>query len=167
MTVGPLGANPNNSGGTKLGGGITGISATQTITNYKDSEQTSMRSVLRNGWNTLYATGNVNGYGRVTTPFRAIMNSGDYLGRVQYSCGGPNPTSASKPGMKSNIGTMWSNCDSTEVPASSCNVRFVADSSDYTKFRKQQAHNHNYNDSKNGGDQSNASYVPLMRVRRF
>jgi len=164
---GPLGANPNNSGGTKLGGGVNGFSATQTLTNFKDSEQTAMRKILRKGWNTLYATGNVNGYGRVTTPFRAVNNSGDYLGRVQYSCGGPNPTNADKPGMKSNIGTMWSNCDSTGVPASSCNVKFVADSSDYTRFRKMQANNHNYNDSKNGGDQHNGSYVDWMKVHRF
>jgi hypothetical protein len=62
---------------------------------------------------------------------------------------------------------MFNNCDGTGVPASSCNVKFVADSSDYTKFKKQSAMNRNYNDASNGGDQSNASYVPTMAVRRY
>jgi len=151
--------------GSTLGGGIQGISARQTITNYKNSEQTNIRNILRDSWNGAYATGAVNGYARVTTPFRAISNSGDFLGRVNYACGGPNPTNASRPGYKNRIGTLPSHCDGTGVPASSCNVKFVADSSDYTTFRKQQATNRNYNDMTNGGDQHNASYVALMRVR--
>lgn len=151
---------------SQLGGGpYNGYSPKQSITNYKDGEQTLHRRILRDGWNTSYATGVFNGRNRVITPFRAVNNSGDFLSRTQYSCGGPNPTNASKPGYKSNIGTMWSNCDNTGVPASSCNVKFVADSSDYTRFKKQSVYNRNYNDLKNGGDQSNASYVPLMRVR--
>lgn len=149
-----------------LGGGIKGISPQQTILNYKDSEQTLARSVLRRSWNTAYATGTYNGRKRVITPFRAVNNSGDFLARVQYSCGGPNPTTADRYKRNANIGSMWSNCDSTGVPASSCNTKFVPDSSDYTKFRKQRALNQNYNDSSFGGDQSNATYVPLMAVRR-
>jgi hypothetical protein len=42
----------------------------------------------------------------------------------------------------------------------------VADSSDYTRFKHQSAFNNTYNDNKMGGDESNASYVPLIRVRR-
>jgi len=55
--------------GSTLGGGIQGISARQTITNYKNSEQTNIRNILRDSWNGAYATGAVNGYARVTTPF--------------------------------------------------------------------------------------------------
>ena len=152
--------------GTNLGGGVKGISPKQTITNYKSSDQIMMRRVLRDGWNTDYAAGGVAGRNRITTPFRAVNNSGDYLARVQYSCGGPNPTNASRPGRKSSIGSMWSNCDNTGVPASSCNVKFVADSSDYVTYKRQQAFNQNYNDIGFGGDKSNASYVSLMAVRR-
>ena len=156
-----------NLGGSRLGGGpYNGFSAKQTINNYKDSENTMTRRVLRSSWNTAYATGSVNGHSRITTPFRAVNNSGDYLGRVQYSCGGPNPTNADKPGMKGRIGTMWSNCDGTGIPPSSCNTKFVADSSDYITFKKQQAMNHTYNDLKFGGDDHNGSYVDLMAVRR-
>jgi hypothetical protein len=72
---------------------------------------------------------------------------------------------ASKPGWKSHIGSIISQCDGTGVPASSCNVKYVPDSSDYIKYKKLQAQNRNYNDLKNGGYQ-NSSYVPLMAVRR-
>jgi hypothetical protein len=150
-----------------LGGGIPGIAPKQTITNYKGGDQVISRRVVVKSWNTPYATGTVNGRNRVTTPFRAVNNSGDFLGRVEYTCGGPNPTNADKPGWKSRIRNMLSNCDGSGVPASSCNVKFVADSSDYSKFKKNRAINQLYNDSTFGGDQSNASYVPMMGVRRF
>lgn len=150
-----------------LGGGIQGIAPKQTITNYKGGDQVISRRVVVKSWNTPYATGTVNGRTRITTPFRAVNNSGDFLGRVEYTCGGPNPTNADKPGWKSRIRNMLSNCDGSGVPASSCNVKFVADSSDYSKFKKYRAINQLYNDSTFGGDQSNASYVPMMGVRRF
>ena len=150
-----------------LGGGIPGIDPKQTITNYKGGDQVISRRVVVKSWNTPYATGTVNGRTRITTPFRAVNNSGDFLGRVEYTCGGPNPTNADKPGWKSRIRNMLSNCDGSGVPASSCNVKFVADSSDYSKFKKYRAINQLYNDSTFGGDQSNASYVPMMGVRRF
>lgn len=155
---------------TTLGGGpFNGYSTIQTITNYKGSEQTHARSVLRKGLNMVNTNKTTQGtsttYGRVTTPFRAFNNSGDLLGRVHYSCGGPNPTSVSKPGYARNIGSMFNNCDNTGVPAASCNVKWVADSSDYVKFKKLSAINKNYNDLGYGGDQSNGSYSALMRVR--
>ena len=152
---------------SKLGGGpFNGYSPQQTINNFKDSEQIMTRRVLTKSWNTSYAGGTFNNKKRITTPFRAINNSGDFLSRPQYRCGGPNPTNVDRYKRKNNIGSMFQNCDTTGVPASSCNVKFVADSSDYTKFKKQSAMNRNYNDSSNGGDQSHASYVPLMAVIR-
>jgi hypothetical protein len=150
-----------------LGGGIQGIAPKQTITNYKGGDQVISRRIVVKSWNTPYATGRFNGRNRVVTPFRAVTNSGDFLGRVEYTCGGPNPTNADKPGWKSRIRNMLSNCDGSGVPASSCNVKFVADSSDYSRFKKNRAINQLYNDSTFGGDQSNASYAPLMGVRRF
>jgi hypothetical protein len=149
-----------------LGGGINGISGKQTVNGARTSENTLMRRVLRRGWNTEYARGNINGYQRITTPFRAVNNSGDFLARVNYVCGGPNQVNASYPGWKSRIGSIISQCDGTNIASSTCNVKFVADSSDYTRFRKEKAWNSTYNDIKDGGDESNASYVPLMSVRR-
>jgi hypothetical protein len=155
------------SGGSNLGGGpFNGFSPIQTINNFKNSEDVINRRVLRSGWNTSYATGTVNGKSRVVTPFRAVNNLGDFLERKNYVCGGPNQVNATYPGWKNRIGSIISQCDGTGVPSSTCNVKFVADSSDYTKYRKLQSANHLYNDLKNGGDQSNASYVDVMRVRR-
>jgi hypothetical protein len=158
--------NSNNLSGKALGGAIQGKSPKQTITNYKGSDQVMSRRLVVKSWNTAYATGIVNGKSRVTTPFRAVNNSGDFLGRIQYSCGGPNPTNANKPGWKNRIRNMFSNCDGSGVPASSTNIRFVADSSEYSKFRKNRAINHNYNDLSFGGDESNASYVDRMAIHR-
>ena len=132
-----------------LGGPFNGYSGKQTMTNYKGSEQAMTRRVLRSAWNTQYATGVVNGQNRVITPFRAVNNLGDFLSRTNYVCGGPNQVNASKPGWKGRIGSIISNCDSTGVEASSGNHRFVSDSSDYIRYKKQRAMNHNYNDSKN------------------
>jgi hypothetical protein len=167
-------ANVYNYGGPaaniNLGGApYNGWSPQQTILNYKDSEQTRIRRVLRSSWNTQYATGKVNGYNRITTPFRAVNNLGDFLAREDYSCGGPNPVKSSYLGKSLNFisGTIPQTCDNTGVPASSCNPKFVSDSSDYTTYAKQKAINSMYNDLKNGGDQSNASFVPLKAVRRF
>ena len=157
---------PNLGDNKKLGGAVQGKSPKQTITNYKGSEQVMARKLVVKSWNTAYSTGNVNGKLCVTTPFRAVNNSGDYLGRVNYSCGGPNPTNASKPGWKSRIRSMFSNCDGTGIPACSTNTKFVADSSEYSKFKKHRAINLNYNDSSFGGDQSHASFVNRMSIHR-
>lgn len=150
----------------QLGGGpINGWSPKQTIDHFKDSEQTMYRGILKRSWNTPYATGQYNNMSRIVTPFRAINNNGDFLCRTNYSCGGPNPITVDRYKRKNNIGSMLSQCDSTGVPASSCNPKFVPDSSDYIKFRKLRALNQNYNDLSNGGDQHNGSYVAGMHVR--
>lgn len=149
-----------------LGGPFQGYSPQQTLGNFKDSENVMARRVLVKSWNTAYATGTYNGKSRIITPFRAVNNSGDFLSRAEYVCGGSNQTNASRPGRKTSIGHIISRCDNSGVPASTCNVKFVADASDYITFKKQQAMNRNYNELKHGGDESNSSYVSLMAVRR-
>jgi hypothetical protein len=149
-----------------LGGPYNGYSGKQSISNYKDGDSVTTRRELRKSWNTSYARGQVNGYNRRITPFRAVMNSGDFLSRTNYVCGGPNPannthaTAARQLG----LGGIINACDTTKIPSSSCNVKFVADSSDYTKYRRQAACNKNYNDLKFGG-YNHSAYVPLMAVR--
>jgi hypothetical protein len=145
-----------------LGGPFQGYSPQQTLTSYKDSDQVMVRKIVRGAWNNPNAVGN----GRVITPFRAVNNLGDFLGRQNYVCGGSNQVNANKPGWKGHIGSILSHCDNTGVAASVTNNRFVPDSSDYIRFKKQSALVKNYNDIKNGGNQSHASYVPLMAVRR-
>lgn len=152
--------------GPDLGGGpYNGWSPVQTIGNEKGSEQVMARRVLVKSWNNDYTNGTYNDNARIVTPFRAVNNLGDFLQRKNYVCGGPNQVNADKPGWKGRIGSIISNCDGTGVPSSTCNVKYVPDSSDYIKYKKLQAQNRNFNDLKNGGYQ-NSSYVPLMAVRR-
>ena len=151
---------------TNLGGPYNGFSGKQSISNYNNDGDVTTRRELRKSWNNDYTSGTYNNYKRRIGPFRAVTNSGDFLSRTDYVCGGPNPANntharASRP---LGLGGIINACDSTNVPASSCNVKFVADSSDYTKFKRQNAYNKNYNDLKHGG-YNNSAYVPLMRVR--
>jgi len=145
-----------------LGGPYKGYSPIQTINCFNNSDQVMTRKILSKSWNGNGATGKYYNYNRVVTPFRAVNNLGDFLSRKNYSCNGPNQVNANKPGMKSRIGSMISKCDGTGVAASSCNTAFVSDSSDYTTYKKQRAINQNFNDLKQGGDQSNGSYVYRM-----
>ena len=132
----------------------------------RSGEQVVSRRIVTKSWNTVNAQDSINGNNRVITPFRAVNNSGDYLARKNYTCGGPNPTSASKPGLKSRIGHILSSCDNSGVDGSSTNVKFVPDSSDYIKYKKLTSANKNYNDTSACGDEHNGSYTYLMRVRR-
>jgi hypothetical protein len=152
--------------GKNLGKGFTGISPPQLTNAYKNSEDALTRKCLRRVWNTPYATGVNNGYSRVTTPFRAVYNSGDFLARVNYSCGGPNQVNQTYYNRGGHLGFIPQHCDGTRVPPSSCNVKFVADSSDYIRYRRERAVNLNYNDLTNGGDQSNGSYVFNVGIKR-
>jgi hypothetical protein len=53
------------------------------------------------------------------------------------------------------------------VPSSTCNVKFVYDGSDYTKFKKNQAINRNYNDRSFGGNDYNTSQSAIRHIRRY
>jgi hypothetical protein len=163
------GFTPKFTSSANLGGPFNGYSPQQTVTNYKSSEQVMVRRILRKSWNGRGAVGTdgvENSYARVVTPFRAINNLGDFLGRQNYVCGGSNQVNRTYPGRQGPIGSILSRCDNTGVPASVCNNRFVPDSSDYITYKKQRALNQNYNDLGYGGDKNNGSYVARMAVRR-
>ena len=119
---------------SNLGGPYNGFSAKQTIGNFQSGEHSITRRILRDSWNTPYATGVVEGQKRAIGPFRAVNNLGDFLGRQNYSCGGPNQISSSKTGTTSTIGSIPQQCDTTGIPPASTNVKFVSDSSDYIKL---------------------------------
>jgi hypothetical protein len=98
--------------------------------------------------------------------FRAVNNAGDPLSRKNYSCGGPNQLS-SRPGIP-NVTTRdgppsTSGCDGN-IPPSTCNVKYVYDSSDFIKFRKQVALRRTYDDYSSGGG-NKSSQVAFRRVR--
>ena len=142
---------------SSLGGGLQGISVKQTANSVRNSDHVMARRILRSSWNNSNVTSD-----RKIGAFRAVNNLGDVLNRQNYSCGGPNQVN-SRPGIHGGIPQQ---CDGTGVAAASCNPKFVPDSSDYIKFKKQRALSQNYNDSKFGGDESNASYSSMMSVRR-
>jgi hypothetical protein len=155
--------------GSKLGGGLPGFIPQALITTNNNNEFTETRFTLKNAWNTNYAR-KVNNQKSIITPFRAINNAGDLLSRPDYSCGGPCQTFQSRPnlrGLKQHFGHIQSRCDDSGIEPASCNVRYVYDSSDYTRFVKQKAFNKNYNDASYGGDLSSASQSAWRHVRRY
>ena len=141
-----------------------GVSPRQVATTGHASEFTSSRTILRRSWG-IFGNDQINSYSRGVTPFRAVSNSGDYLNRVNYACGGPNPVKSSylSHNLKALAGSSIQNCDNTNIAVSSCNTKFVADSSDYLQYRKLRAMNKTYSDSSFGGDNSNGSFVARRR----
>jgi hypothetical protein len=174
----PFVMNLNNPGGA-----IKGYMPQQTLKvdkTYPEYEQ--IRFTLRDAWNTTYPSQlkNSNLKQPITTPFRAVTNSGDLLSRENYSCGGTCQTPQSRPnikGLKQHFGYVQKSCVPSavysnlqlndKIPAAACNVRYVYDSSDYTTYLKQKAVNKNYNDLSYGGDNSNASQVSWKAIRRY
>lgn len=126
-----------------LGGTVKGISVRQTVNSVRTSEDAVTRRLLRDSWNNTNIQPSINGQASQVGPFRAAFNLGDYLGRQNYVCGGANPV-----GVYNRGGAMRFSCDATGIQGSSCNPKFVADSSDYLRFKKQQAIGKNYNDNK-------------------
>ena len=124
------------------------LSNRQTNAKKTDSGDAMNRKLLRSAWNNENAVGVINGNSRVVTPFRAVNNSGDFLSRKDYICDGPNQLKSAKPGLAGRMGSILSNCDGSGVEAASTNVKFVADSSDYIRYKKQRAVVRNYDDVK-------------------
>jgi hypothetical protein len=169
---------PKNSGGA-----INGYMPQQTQNvdkRYPEFEQ--IRFTLKNAWNTTYPSQlrRDNLKQPITTPFRAVNNAGDLLARLNYSCGGSCQSFQSRPGLKGlrqHFGSVQDTCVPSatynslqllkNIPAASCNVKYVYDSSDYVTYLKQKAVNKNYNDLTYGGDQSNASQSAIRAIRRY
>lgn len=146
---------------------------------YPEFEQ--IRFTLRNAWNTTYPSQLQRDKVKksMITPFRAVNNAGDLLCRDNYSCGGPCQTPQFRPqlrGLKQRFGSISKVCIPSSfynslqllanVPPSSCNVKYVYDSSDYTRYLKQRAVARNFNDLSFGGDESNASQQAQRHSKR-
>jgi hypothetical protein len=155
-----------NNIGPNLGGGRQGISPMQTATSKRDSSDVVARKIVVKSWNNPYAVGNVNGYGRAVSEFKAVTNIGDYLSRKNFACGNiPTPIQPNNVAWRSRIGSVIKTCDTTGIPPSNANTKFVPDSSDYITYKRQRAMARTYNDVKFGGEQSHASYNHLQEVR--
>ncbi len=107
------------------------------------SEMAQTRRILRDSWNGSYASSNQ----RVGSGYKAVNNISDLLGRQNYSCGGPSQVQADKPGMKRLIGSNPNNCDGSGIPPSTTNTKWVSDTSDYIRYKKQRAIMRNYSDT--------------------
>jgi hypothetical protein len=163
---------PTDRGFSFLGRGLKGAAPQwnqNDLHTFLDVKQQRVQIV--EAWNTIYREQLVKAkLNRVITPFRAVNNAGDILSRKYYSCGGPCQTFqyvANVYGLKHRFGAIQSMCDKTDVPAASCNVKYVYDSSDYNTYLKQKAIAKNYNDPSNGGDNNNASQVAWKAIRRY
>ena len=162
---------------SKLGGGVPGV-----VGNGGPCGSRSGRSAgagtpqdrfrLRNGFGQytfLQRAGLINNAcdrKTVLTPFRQAFNAGDYLGTIDS---GPSKKLPQINQVNSLIAVLTApGQDGLQSGGAGFtgNQRWVYDSSDYTRFKNLQAKNRNYNDRSTGGDQSNASQVALMRVRR-
>lgn len=137
-----------------------------------DSLRQLNRFALRRAWNTSILATNTRR--PAIGSFRVVYNAGDYLSRVSYSSGGANMVT-SRPGvlnMTLKDGGQKNNSDGTGIPASTCNTKYVYDSSDFTKYRRQKEINFGYsglgknsNADYSAGGSNNGSYVRLKFVR--
>jgi len=173
---------------SRMGGGLPGFIPQQLQDSDNTSDYPQNRFILKQAWNTNYlkykipstiVPGQPNSGVQASciTPFRAITNSGDVLSRQNYSCGGPCQTFQSRPGLfglKNHFGHVSKTCYTSDgypseaaVPSATCNVKYVYDSSDYSRYLKERAINRNYNDKSYGGNNSSASQSALRAIRRY
>ena len=162
-----------------LGGGLRGYMPQPIIDHDNSDAFAQTRFTLKDAWNTSSLSGSSNPK-RMVGAFRAVNNAGDILSRQNYSCGGTCQSYQSRPGLKGlrqRFGAISTSCDADvfyssnqinpAIPASACNTKFVYDSSDFIRFRKNQAINRNYNDRSFGGDDSSASQSAYRHIRRY
>jgi len=134
------------------------------------SEREMPRVTLREAWNGAAASGTVKNLTVAATPFRAVNNAGDLLNRQYYTSGGPSQISSLRGGLtgwKTMAGAVQPHPDKTGIPSSTCNVKYVYDSSDYITFKKLQAVNRNYNNSSFGGNLNSGSQSAFRASKRF
>ena len=175
----PIYVNGNPALGLLLGGGFRGRMPQPLIIHDNSDNFAQTRFTLRDAWNTSSISGSSHPK-RITTPFRSVNNAGDLLSRQNYSCGGSCQSYQSRPGLKGlaqRFGGTSTSCQADvfysanqvnpNVPSSTCNVKYVYDSSDYIRFRKNQAVNKNYNDRSFGGNDYNTTQSSIRHIRRY
>ena len=175
LANGPPNSFLSSRGHSILGWGIQGFIPQALVTTNNESENTDpleTRFILINAWNTTYPQelAGTQYTKPAQTPFRVVNNSGDILSRQVYSCGGPCQTFQSRPrlhGLKQHFGHIQTQCDGTGIPPASCNTKYVYDSSDYIRFRKQVAIVRNYNILSNGNNNYSGSQVAYRAIRRY
>jgi hypothetical protein len=174
-----IGGSKSTNGLPSLGGGIKGMMPQSVVDHDNSDSFARTRFTLRDSWNTSSFSGSAYPK-RMVGPFRAVNNAGDLLSRQNYSCGGSCQSFQSRPGLSglsNHFGSISTSCSADvfyssnqinpKVPASACNTKFVYDSSDYIRFRKNQAYNKNYNDRSFGGNEYSGSQSASRAIRRY
>lgn len=140
---------------------IKGISVKKPYPTVGSQERGTTRRILRetwNGGNSAAAEFAIQGGNNCINQrsFRAVMNAGDLMSRKNYSCGGPDMIGSGNPGSvkmtTKDGGQSKRNCkqgkdgcpDGIDIPPATCNVKYVYDSSNYTRFLKERASNRGY-----------------------
>ena len=133
------------------------------------------RRILRKAFNSnrVYVNGAVVATSAMGS-FRAAEHIGDPLSRLYQSCGGCNQVNdVNSHSILREDGVSNASCNVVtkgytplQIPLHNGNVRYVRDNSLFIRFKGLAAINLNYNDTSNGGNNSNGSYVSLMSARR-
>ena len=170
-------SNPSSLGGGMpgianklIGGGANSTSGSGMV---GGSTRSRNRFTLREAWNGSAASGKVNNKPVSATPFRAVNNAGDLMTRVAFTSGGSNQVNTGRIKLAANGSArvlggnlkISSFPNPNNLPSANTNVKWVYDGSDYTKFKKQQAQNRNYNDYSFGGDTRSNTLIALGKVR--
>jgi hypothetical protein len=169
------------SGSNSLGGGAPGSRPEAGYQNVQVGGSISLsRSILRRAFKSNDVKNGTTIISKANCgPFRASNNGGDVFSRFNLSCGATNQInrrSGQLGGLRVSDGVNNGDCGTfvsvggnnvtpNDVKLASSNIRFVYDSSDYTRFKKMEARNKTYNDLSYGGDQNNGSYSFLNNLR--
>ena len=185
--------NPSKLGGgapggaLKLIGGGAGVSGGTGMVG--SSARGSSRIILREA----FKTSNLNPCGSaylpvLCGPFRNANNAGDPLARKNQTCGGSNQVNnirraSTRAGSGVLAGAIANtDCGKTttigglvfttgnapgQTPISTCNPKYVYDSSDFTRYKNLAAQNQTYNDKSFGGAGRSDTFIALKRVRTY
>ena len=164
---------------------IKGISTKKPYPAIGSSSHGRTRRILREAWNggnSAAAESALQGKNNCINQrsFRAAMNAGDLMSRKNYSCGGPDMIGSGNPGSNKMTtkdgGQSKRNCNESkkgcpngeEVPPATCNVKYVYDSSNYTRYLKERADNRGYTSVIGGktGKYGNNQMIPLGNWRK-
>ena len=164
---------------------IKGISVKKPYPMVGSQERGTTRRILREAWNggnSAAAEFAIQGGNKCINQrsFRAVMNAGDLMSRKNYSCGGHDMIGSGNPGSvkmttkdggqsKRNCNESKAGCpDGIDIPPATCNVKYVYDSSNYTRFLKERASNRGYTYTIGGdtGKYGKNQVLPLANWRK-
>lgn len=125
------------------------------------------REVIREVWNSKLAKDKGDGTKPIAMGnFRLVYNAGDPLSRTNFACGGPNPL-YSHPGalILTSRDSMRNNNSCGAYDSASTNVKYVYDSSLFTRFRREKAIHKDFSKDYSYGGSNNGAYTAITHSR--